>query len=105
MGFFSSLFGSEDKQPQSKPRVSNQPVVSGSGAFVTIMATDGPMAPDRERLRELRASGITQPVIHLVECSKIPAEAEELIELVEFEIVELCEESGFPHPPQIVRLA
>lgn len=104
MGFFSSLFGGGDA-PQDFKRVSSyQPTFDPADLpadVVQITATDGPMMEHRERLRHLRASGVTTPRIALSRTSQVE---EELIELVEMEIAELCVEVGFPHPPVIERM-
>ena len=64
------------------------------GAILVIAATDGPMAQTREHLLLARQVGVRYIVVFLNKCDQV--DDEELLELVEMEVRETLNESGFP---------
>jgi len=107
MGFLKSLFGgSDDESPAREAKF-----ITGSQStrlnavdaedVVEVLATDGTRPETRERLQRHRQWGVATPRIALTQTSLI--DDEELIELVEQDIAELCQNLGFPNQPEITR--
>jgi len=67
------------------------------GAILVIAATDGPMAQTREHILLSKQVGVPYIVVFLNKEDQLDDEdAEEMLELVEMEVVELLEEYDFP---------
>ena len=58
------------------------------GAILVIAATDGPMAQTREHILLSRQVGVPRMVVFLNKCDMV--DDEELLDLVEMEVRELC---------------
>ncbi len=64
------------------------------GAILVIAASDGPMAQTREHLLLARQVNVPSVLVFLNKCDQV--DDEELLELVEMEVRELLDFSGFP---------
>ena len=72
------------------------------GAILVVAATDGAMPQTKEHILLARQVGVPAIVIFLNKMDQIGAGDEELVELVEMELAELCESKGYKDVP-IVR--
>lgn len=72
------------------------------GAILVVAATDGAMPQTKEHILLAKQVGVPAIVIFLNKMDQIGAGDEELVELVEMELSELCESKGYKDVP-IVR--
>jgi len=98
MGLFDRLLGTGGSAAQGwdAPSPSTDPARRPD---LVIDVRDGPMPHDRLSMAEAKATGKDPAVVEL-RCFDV---AEELVELVELEIVELARDLGFAQPPVVRR--
>ena len=71
------------------------------GAILVVAATDGPMPQTKEHILLARQVGVPAIVVFMNKVDMIGAGDEELLDLVEMEITELCEAKGYKNVPII----
>lgn len=65
------------------------------GAILVVAATDGPMPQTKEHILLSRQVGVPSLVVFLNKMDQIDPGDEELVDLVEMEVTELCEAKGY----------
>jgi len=75
------------------------------GAILVVAATDGPMPQTHEHVLLARQVGVPAIVVALNKCDMIPAEDQDLIDLVEEEVRDLLEAQKFDRDCPVVRIS